>query len=58
MRPPPEVLQLAMQLAGVMLHDALSFTWHFTLHWISSTAAQVVAHSVVQLADGGFTLHW
>ncbi len=41
-------LQAAVQVAGVMLHDSLCFTWHLTLHTVFSVAVQLVLHLLVQ----------
>jgi hypothetical protein len=53
---PPVPLQDAVQLAGVMLQDELSFTWHFTLQTVFSVAVQLVLQVVVQSVVAGVSL--
>jgi hypothetical protein len=54
---PPVPPHDAEQLAGVMLQDSLSWTWHVTLQTMFSVAVQLVAHSVEQVVVGGDRLH-
>jgi len=46
-----------MHVAGVIEQDALSLTWHPTLHLMLSVAWQLSPHSVAQTVVGGDALH-
>jgi hypothetical protein len=53
---PPVPVHDAVQVAGVMSHEELSFTWHLTLQTVFSLAVQLVLHVVVQSVVAGVSL--